>query len=154
MLMEQQENNNDDTLVSTKRIKRSDIEAYTRLLEMDPLADEDSRYFEEESNVDFISALLGDVEPNVKNTDGEENRTGKKMVKKTSFLGIGSGPLQLGHTFGSLAIVLCAFVEYPGFPLTNLPDPLRGALQGGERVCFYVYYLVVFVSVVSLLCLF
>jgi len=149
MLMEQQENNNDDTLVSTKRIKRSDIEAYTRLLEMDPLADEDSRYFEEESNVDFISALLGDVEPNVKNTDGEENRTGKKMVKKTSFLGIGSGPLQLGHTFGSLAIVLCAFVEYPGFPLTNLPDPLRGALQGGLGTIYAINTILAILAAIS-----
>ena len=135
--LEREKNAEGSTLVSAKKIKRSDIEAYTKLLEMDPLADEDSRYFEEDTGVDFISALLGDVEPNVKNTDGEENRTGKKMVKKTSFLGIGSGPLQLGHTFGSLAIVLCAFVEYPGFPLTNLPDPLRGALQGGERLCVY-----------------
>ena len=126
------EKNEDATPVNTKKIKRSDIEAYTRLLEMDPLADEDSRYFEDEGKVDFISALLGDVEPNVKETAEEENRTGKRVVKKTSFLGIGSGPLQLGHFFGALAIVLCAFVEYPGFPLTNLPDPLRGALQGGE----------------------
>ena len=122
-------------VLNTKKIKRSDIEAYTRLLEMDPLADEDSRYFEDDGKVDFISALLGDVEPNVKETAEEENRTGKRVVKKTSFLGIGSGPLQLGHFFGALAIVLCAFVEYPGFPLTNLPDPLRGALQGGESFC-------------------
>lgn len=129
----EKENSEGSTLVATKkRIKRSDIEAYTRLLEMDPLADEDSRYFEEDNKVDFISALLGDVEPNLREVTDEENRTGKKIVKKTSFLGIGSGPLQLGHFFGALAIVLCAFVEYPGFPLTNLPDPLRGALQGGE----------------------
>ena len=38
----------------------------------------------------------------------------------------------MGHFIGALGIVLCAFVEYPGFPLTNLPTPLRGALQGGE----------------------
>ena len=132
---------NDETLVSTKKIKRSDIQAYTRLLEMDPLADEDSRYFEDENKIDFISALLGDVEPNVKEMADEENRTGKKVVKKTSFLGIGSGPLQLGHFFGALAIVLCAFVEYPGFPLTTLPDPLRGALQGGKSSTVNVTFL-------------
>ena len=114
------------------RIKRSDIKAYTKLLEMDPLADEDSSYFEEEG-VDFISALLGDVEPNVGNdSDESTNKSGKRAVKRTSFLGIGSGPLQVGHFFGALSVVLMAFVEYPGFPLTNLPDPLRGALQGGE----------------------
>ena len=80
-----------------KKINRSDIQAYTKLLEMDPLADEDSRYFEDENEVDIISALLGDVEPGVGVETDEENRTGKKVVKKTSFLGIGSGPLQVGH---------------------------------------------------------
>jgi hypothetical protein len=47
------------------------------------------------------------------------------------FVGIPIGPLQVGHFVGALAIVLMAFVEYPGFPLTNLPTPLRDALQGG-----------------------
>lgn len=28
-------------------------------------------------------------------------------------------------------IVLMAFVQYPGFPLTNLPTPMRDALQAG-----------------------
>lgn len=27
--------------------------------------------------------------------------------------------------------MLMAFVEYPGFPLTNLPTPIRESLQGG-----------------------
>eukprot|EP00804_Cyclotella_cryptica_P001292 CCRYP_017916-RA/>CCRYP_017916-RA protein AED:0.03 eAED:0.03 QI:256/1/1/1/0.5/0.33/3/1756/382 len=128
------------TVVPTrKKIKRSDIEAYTRLLEMDPLADEDSRYFEDDNEVDFISALLGDVEPGVGNAaDDEENRTGKKVVKKTSFLGIGSGPLQVGHFIGALGVVLMAFIDYPGFPLTNLPDPLRGALQGGLGAIYLI----------------
>lgn len=52
------------------------------------------------------------------------------------FLGIPPGPLQVGHFIGSLGIILCAFVEYPGFPLTNLPTPLRDALQGGEITTF------------------
>ena len=116
-----------------KKIKRSDVKAYTKLLEMDPLADEDSSYFEDEGGVDFISALLGDVEPGVGvSSDEDSNKSGKGVQKKTSFLGIGSGPLQVGHFIGALGVVLMAFVEYPGFPLTNLPDPLRGALQGGE----------------------
>ena len=117
-----------------KKIKRSDIEAYNKLLEMDPLADEDRSYFEDEG-IDFISALLGDVEPGVgDDSDESKNKSGKKVQKKTSFLGIGSGPLQVGHTFGALSLILCAFVEYPGFPLTNLPDQLRGALQGGTFI--------------------
>ncbi len=117
-----------------KKIKRSDVEAFNRLLEMDPIADEDDSYFEDEG-IDFISALLGDVEPGV-GTDSDEssNKTGKKVQKKTSFLGIGSGPLQVGHFIGALGVVLMAFVEYPGFPLTNLPDPLRASLQGGETI--------------------
>lgn len=119
-----------------KKIKRSDVKAYTKLLEMDPLADEDSSYFEDEGGVDFISALLGDVEPGVGvSSDEDSNKSGKGVQKKTSFLGIGSGPLQVGHFIGALGVVLMAFVEYPGFPLTNLPDPLRGALQGGELPC-------------------
>ena len=115
-----------------KKIKRSDVEAFNKLLEMDPIADEDDSYFEDRG-IDFISALLGDVEPGV-GTDSDEssNKTGKKVQKKTSFLGIGSGPLQVGHFIGALGVVLMAFVEYPGFPLTNLPDPLRASLQGGK----------------------
>ena len=115
-----------------KKIKRSDVEAFNKLLEMDPIADEDDSYFEDRG-IDFISALLGDVEPGV-GTDSDEssNKTGKKVQKKTSCLGIGIGPLQVGHFIGALGVVLMAFVEYPGFPLTNLPDPLRGSLQGGK----------------------
>jgi hypothetical protein len=52
--------------------------------------------------------------------------------RATPFLGIPTGPLQVGHFLGALVIVLMAFIEYPGFPLTNLPTPLRGALQGGQ----------------------
>ena len=124
-----------------KKIKRSDIKAYTKLLEMDPLADEDDSYFEDENEgkIDVISALLGDVEPGVgESSDETTNKSGKKVQKKTSFLGIGSGPLQVGHTFGALSVILCAFVEYPGFPLTNLPDPLRGSLQGGLATIYLV----------------
>lgn len=81
-----------------------------QLLERDPYADgDDSFFFEQEYT--SISAWLGE---------------GTKP-----FLGIPTGPLQVGHTIGALVIVLMAYIEYPGFPLTNLPTPLRGALQGG-----------------------
>ena len=123
------------SVIPTKqKIKRSDVKAYTKLLEMDPLADEDSSYFEDENegNISIIQALLGDVEPGVgTDTDEATNKSGNRVQKKTSFLGIGSGPLQVGHFIGALGVVLMAFVEYPGFPLTNLPSQLRGALQGG-----------------------
>ena len=130
------------SVIPTKqKIKRSDVKAYTRLLEMDPLADEDSSYFEDENdgNISVIQALLGDVEPGVGNdTDEVSNKSGNRVQKKTSFLGIGSGPLQVGHFIGALGVVLMAFVEYPGFPLTNLPSPLRGALQGGLATIYGV----------------
>lgn len=132
-----------------KKIKRSDIKAYTKLLEMDPTADEDDSYFEDEG-IDVISALLGDVEPGVgTDSDGDSNRSGKKVQKKTSFLGIGSGPLQVGHFIGALGVVLMAFVEYPGFPLTNLPDPLRGALQGGLATIYLINVVLAVISAIS-----
>ncbi|KAL9181981.1 hypothetical protein ACHAXT_012324 [Thalassiosira profunda] len=132
-----------------KKIKRSDVKAYEKLLEMDPLADEDDSYFEDEG-IDFISALLGDVEPGV-GTDSDEasNKSGKGQQKVTSFLGIGSGPLQVGHFIGALGAVLMAFVEYPGFPLTNLPDPLRGALQGGLATIYLVNSILAVLAAVS-----
>jgi len=92
------------------RVDRKDLEAMKRLLEAEPFADADESFFEEEE-YGTVSALLGE--------------------KAKPFLGIGSGPLQVGHFIGSLAIMLMAFVEYPGFPLTNLPTPLRECLQGG-----------------------
>jgi hypothetical protein len=121
-----------------KKIKRSDVTAFNKLLEIDPIADEDNSYFEDEG-IDIISALLGDVEPGV-GTDSDEssNMSGKRIQKRTSFLGIGSGPLQVGHFIGSLAIVLMSFVQYPGFPLTNLPDELRSSLQGGLGVIYLI----------------
>ena len=83
---------------------------FIQLLEQQPFADADASLFEEEK-YGAVSALLGE---------------GAKP-----FLSIPLGPLQVGHFIGALGIVLMAFVEYPGFPLTNLPTPLRDCLQGG-----------------------
>ena len=79
-------------------------------MERQPFADADDSLFENEV-YGTVSALLGE---------------GAKP-----FLGIPMGPLQVGHLIRALGIVLMAFVEYPGFPLTNLPSPLRDGLQGG-----------------------
>lgn len=84
---------------------------FLQLLERQPFADADDSYFEEEE-YGTISALLGE--------------------RAAPFLGLPLGPLQVGHFVGALVIMLMAFVEYPGFPLTNLPTPLRSAFQGGE----------------------
>jgi len=132
-----------------KKIKRSDVKAYEKLLEMDPLADEDDSYFEDEG-IDAISAWLGDVEPGVgDDSDEAANKSGNKVQKKTSFLGIGSGPLQVGHFIGALACIMMAFVEYPGFPLTNLPDPLRGALQGGLGTVYLINVILAVLAAIS-----
>jgi len=102
---------------SRPRIKRSDKVAFARLLEQQPYADSDPSYFvKEEYNT--VSALLGEG--------------------AASFLNIPPGPLQVGHFIGALVIVLMAFVEYPGFPLTNLPTPLRGCFQSGLGVVYLI----------------
>lgn len=92
------------------KIKRTDKEAFRRLLEQQPFADADESYFEEEQ-YGAVSALLGE--------------------RAKPFLSIPLGPLQVGHFIGSLVFVLMAYIEYPGFPLTNLPTPLRECFQGG-----------------------
>lgn len=104
------DDDDDDEEDNKPKIDRSDISSFKRLLEVEPNADTDMTYFNKEE-YGTVSALLAEgAQP---------------------FLGIPSGPLQVGHFIGALGICLMAFVEYPGFPLTNLPSPLRGALQGG-----------------------
>lgn len=107
----------EEKLKEKRRIKRSDKEAFTKLLEQQPYADADDSFFEKEEYT-TVSALLGE---------------GSKP-----FLGIPTGPLQVGHFIGSLGIILMAFIQYPGFPLTNLPTPLRDCLQGGLAITYAV----------------
>lgn len=99
------------------KISRKDRKAMLQLLEEQPYADADDSYFEEEE-YGTVSALLAEG--------------------ARPFLGIPPGPLQVGHFIGSLGIVLMAFVEYPGFPLTNLPTPLRDCLQGGLATVYLI----------------
>lgn len=94
----------------TQRLTQRRPSVASQLLEQQPFADADASYFEEEE-YGTVSALLAEG--------------------AMPFLGLPSGPLQVGHFIGALGIVLMAFVEYPGFPLTNLPTPIRDALQGG-----------------------
>lgn len=107
------------------RIDRGDISSFKKLLEVEPNADTDASFFEAEE-YGIVSALLA-----------EGSRP---------FLGIPSGPLQVGHFIGALVVVLMAFVEYPGFPLTNLPSPLRGALQGGLGTIYTINVVLAIVS--------
>lgn len=99
------------------KISRKDRKAMLQLLEEQPYADADDSYFEDEE-YGTVSALLAEG--------------------ARPFLGIPPGPLQVGHFIGALGIILCAFVEYPGFPLTNLPTPLRDALQGGLGTIYLI----------------
>ena len=80
-------------------------------MESNPFGDADDTLFEQEE-YNAVSALLGE--------------------RAKPFLGIPTGPIQVGHFIGALGIVLMAFVEYPGFPLTNLPTPVRECFQGGK----------------------
>lgn len=114
---EEQARIEEEKLKEKRRIKRSDKEAFARLLEQQPYADADDSFFEKEAYT-TVSALLGE---------------GSKP-----FLGIPTGPLQVGHFIGSLGIILMAFVTYPGFPLTNLPTPLRDFLQSGLAVTYAI----------------
>jgi len=95
-------------------------------MESIPFADSDESYFIAREYT-AIDAILGErAEP---------------------FYGIPTGPIQVGHFVGALGILLMAYVEYPGFPLTNLPTPLREAFQGGLST---VYSINVVLAVISI----
>lgn len=53
-------------------------------------------------------------------------------------LGIGLPYLQSCHTVVILVTLLCAFVEFPGFPLTNFPFELREFLKQGLIVVYFI----------------
>jgi len=65
--------------------------------------------------------------------DGEDYNPISALLGEgaTPFYGVPLSIIQIGHFIGAISIIIMAFVEYPGFPLTNLPSPLRGAFQGG-----------------------
>lgn len=103
--------------VPQEKIDRRDIQKFKKLLEVDPNADMDtSNFIPDEYNT--VSALLGE---------------GAK-----SFLGLPFAVLQVGHFILALGIVLMAFVQYPGFPLTNLPSKLRESLQQGLGIVYLI----------------
>ncbi|KAI2491849.1 hypothetical protein MHU86_22702 [Fragilaria crotonensis] len=111
---------------SKPKIKRSDTKAFKKLLESNPFGDADDTLFEQEE-YNAVSALLGE--------------------RAKPFLGIPTGPIQVGHFIGALGIVLMAFVDYPGFPLTNLPTPVRECFQGGLSTVFGINAILALLSV-------
>lgn len=46
--------------------------------------------------------------------------------------------LQSGHFLLLLTVLLCAFVYYPGFPLTELDDSLRNLLKAGLALTYAI----------------
>lgn len=45
------------------------------------------------------------------------------------FVGIDNSYLQSGHTVLLALVLVCAFIDLPGFPLTSLPYDVRGFLK-------------------------
>lgn len=43
--------------------------------------------------------------------------------------------------------MLMAFIDYPGFPLTNLPTPLRDCFQGGLAVTYAINFVLAVLAV-------
>jgi len=115
---EEEVDDDDENERNVIKIDRTDLSSFQKLLEVEPNADMDMSYFQNDDEYGTVSVLLSE---------------GAKP-----FLGIPSGPLQVGHFIGALGIILMAFVEYPGFPLTNLPTALRGALQGGLGIIYLI----------------
>lgn len=62
-------------------------------------------------------------------------------------MGIGLPYLQSCHTVVLLVTLLCAFVEFPGFPLTNLPYEYRDFLKTGLVVIYFINGVLAFDSI-------
>lgn len=127
MAKEQQEEEKKQIVKEKKKISRKDLKSVTKLLEVEPQAGDYSEesYFEQEQ-YGTVSVLLAE---------------GAKP-----FLGIPSSVLQIGHFIGVLGILIMAFIEYPGFPLTNLPTPLRISIQGGLGTVFSINFILAVLS--------
>jgi hypothetical protein len=98
------------------KVERNDIKSFTKLLELDPEADSDSALFSEEG-YDYLSAALGEAKP---------------------FLGVPFSFLQSGHSVLALLLIFCASVDYPGFPLTELPYDIRTFIQRSLVVTYVI----------------
>eukprot|EP00904_Undaria_pinnatifida_P013031 jgi/Undpi1/8859/HiC_scaffold_25.g11321.m1 len=98
------------------KVERGNIGAFTRLLELDPEADSEEGLFTTES-YDAFSSILGEGKP---------------------FVGIANSYLQSGHTVLLVLVLLCGFVELPGFPLTSLPYDVREFLKTGLLVVYVI----------------
>jgi hypothetical protein len=92
------------------RIRRKDLAELRALLELDPTADMQDDTFQ--SEYDFTSMLLAEA--------------GRKY-----FGFVEPAFLQAAHGILLSTSILCAFVEYPGNPLTEFPPEIRDFLKTG-----------------------
>lgn len=110
-----------ETVKKEPRIKRKDLKELRDLLELDPSADMLPETFAED--YDMTSMFLGEA--------------GRDFPLPAG-LGIGQAYLQSGHLILVLTCLLCAFVEYPGNPLTQLPTEIRDFLKSGLLVTYSI----------------
>ncbi|CAN0097661.1 unnamed protein product [Pylaiella littoralis] len=106
------------------RVARGNMAAFTKLLELDPEADSEDALFTSES-YDAFSSILGEGKP---------------------FVGIDNSYLQSGHTVLLALLLVCAFIELPGFPLTSLPYDVREFLKTGMLVVYVINAAIAYLS--------
>uniref|UniRef100_A0A7S2V0V8 Uncharacterized protein n=1 Tax=Fibrocapsa japonica TaxID=94617 RepID=A0A7S2V0V8_9STRA len=98
------------------RLTRSDVEEFRRMTEIEPGFDpsmfDDDKY-------DLANAVLG-------------------TYARPMFGAIDQGYLQAGHTVLLAVVLLCANIEYPGNPLTELPTEIRDFLKTGLVVNYAI----------------
>lgn len=99
-----------------KKVDRSNVEEYDRVLQLNPFADADDELFLAE--YDIIPSIFG---------------TGK-------LLGIPIPFLQSGHGMLLLVTCLAAFVYAPGNPLTEFPPEIRSFLRQGLGVAYSINF--------------
>eukprot|EP00752_Nemacystus_decipiens_P005604 g5072.t1 len=106
------------------KVERGNMAAFTKLLELDPEADSEDALFTTES-YDAFSSILGEGKP---------------------FVGIDNSYLQSGHTVLLALVLVCAFIDLPGFPLTSLPYDLREFLKTGMLVVYAINSAIAYLS--------
>ncbi|CAM9332913.1 unnamed protein product [Hapterophycus canaliculatus] len=107
-----------------KKVERGNMEAFTKLLELDPEADSEEGLFTTES-YDAFSSILGEGKP---------------------FVGIDNSYLQSGHTVLLALLLVCGFIDLPGFPLTSLPYDVREFLKTGLLVVYAINSAIAYLS--------
>mmetsp|Transcript_14028 Transcript_14028/g.18329 ORF Transcript_14028/g.18329 Transcript_14028/m.18329 type:complete len:370 (+) Transcript_14028:95-1204(+) len=107
------------------KFSRKDIDDFKKVLDMEPQLD--STRIESDEEVDLTALLLG--------------------VGVKPFFGIERAYLQAGHTVLFAIVLLCAFIDYPGLPLTELPLEIRDFLKMGLLVNYSINTVLAILSI-------